>query len=166
VPPPSGFNSSMSSATPPPSTYRLSVAVRARVLGGVLVGLGALVALVALLVWAFSLPGSVLGIALVLAAGGVVLSGFGVARAAPLVTLDEVGYRVRFLRGAGVVAARWPEVEDVVTATVAGDDCVVLRLRDGRTTTIPVAVLDVPRQDFVRDLGEHLHRGHGYRPVR
>ena len=152
----------MSSATPPPSTYRLAAAVRARVLGGVLVGLGVLVALVAVLVWAFALPGTVLTIAVVLAVGVVVLSGL----AAPLVTLDEVGYRVRFLRGAGVVSARWPEVEDVVTATVAGDDCVVLRLRDGRTTTIPVAVLDVPRQDFVRDLGEHLHRGHGYRPVR
>ena len=52
-----------------------------------------------------------------------------------------------------------------MTTTVHGDDCVVLRLRDGRTTTIPVAVLDAPREDFVRDLGEHLHHGHGYRPV-
>jgi hypothetical protein len=156
----------VTSPTSPTSTYRLATAVRARLLGGVLVGLGALVALVALLAWALSLPGSVLGVALVMAVGLVVLAGFGVARAAPLVTLDEIGYRVRFLRGAGVFAARWREVEDVVTATVAGDDCVVLRLRDGRTTTIPVAVLDAPRQVFVRDLGEHLHRGHGYRPLR
>ena len=100
-----------------------------------------------------------LGVALLL------LSGLGLVRARPLVSLDEVGYRVRYLRGAGAVAARWREVQDVVTTTVHGDDCVVLRLRDGRSTTVPVAVLDAPREDFVRDLGEHLHHGHGYRPV-
>lgn len=154
-------------STPAPTTsYRLAAAVRARLLGAALVAIGALLALVALLVVLLSLPGTVLSVAVVAAVGLVVLAGFGLARAAPLVTLDEAGYRVRFLRGAGVVTARWRDVEDVVTATVAGDDCVVLRLRDGRATTIPVAVLDAPRERFVRDLGEHLHRGHGYRPLR
>ena len=57
-------------------------------------------------------------------------------------------------------------VEDVVTATVHGHDCVVLRLRDGRTTTVPVAVLDAPRQVFVQDLRTHLDAGHGYRRIR
>jgi hypothetical protein len=41
--------------------------------------------------------------------------------------------------------------------------CVVLRLRDGGTTTVPVGVLAVDREQFVRELQEHLQRGHGLR---
>ena len=37
-------------------------------------------------------------------------------------------------------AARWPDVRDAGPQFVAGSACVVLRLRDGRTTTIPVEV--------------------------
>ncbi len=59
--------------------------------------------------------------------------------------------------------ARWRDVEDVVAATVSGHDVVVLRLRDGRTTSIPVRVLDTRADDFVKDLSAHLDRGHGYR---
>ena len=55
-----------------------------------------------------------------------------------MVRLDDEGYQVRFVRGAGVKQARWKDVEDVVATTVADERCVVLRLRDGRTTTIPV----------------------------
>ncbi len=36
---------------------------------------------------------------------------------------------------------------------------VVLRLRDGRTTTIPVEMLAVDRESFVRDVQQHLQRG-------
>ena len=152
-------------ATPAPSSYRLSARVRLRLLGTVLAALGGLVLVVGLLVVLLDVPAGAFTTALVVSVALLLVSGYGLLRAPPLVSLDEVGYRVRYLRGAGVVAARWREVQDVVTATVHGDDCVVLRLRDGRSTTIPVAVLDAPREDFVRDLGEHLHHGHGYRPV-
>ena len=78
-----------------------------------------------------------------------------VALAVPLrgvrvVELDDEGYRVRMIRGAGVRAAAWRDVEDAVAASPHGVDCVVLRLRDGRTTSIPVAAVDAPREDFVR----------------
>ena len=43
--------------------------------------------------------------------------------------------------------------------------CVELRLRDGRTTTIPVGVLAVDREEFVRELQARLQRGHGLRPL-
>ena len=46
-----------------------------------------------------------------------------------------------------------------------GIACVVLHLRDGRTTTIPVAALAADREEFVRDLQAHLQRGHGLRPL-
>jgi hypothetical protein len=42
---------------------------------------------------------------------------------------------------------------------------VVLRLRDGRTTTIPVQMLAVDREAFVRDVQDHLQRGHGLRKL-
>ena len=42
----------------------------------------------------------------------------------------------------------------------------VLRHRDGRTTTIPVDLLSAPVESFVEDLRDHLNRGRGYRPLR
>jgi hypothetical protein len=81
------------------------------------------------------------------------------------VRLDEAGYRIRFVRGAGVRQGTWKDVEDVTTATVAGERCVVLRLRDGRTSTVPVGLLAGRTEDFVEDLRAHLNRGHGYRTV-
>jgi hypothetical protein len=75
------------------------------------------------------------------------------------------GYRVRLVRGAGVSEARWLDVEDAVTTYRREVACVELRLRDGRTTTIPVGVLAVPKDDFVRELQGRLQRGHGLRPL-
>ncbi len=43
--------------------------------------------------------------------------------------------------------------------------CLELRLRDGRTTTIPVGVLAVDKEEFVRELQGRLQRGHGLRPL-
>ena len=60
--------------------------------------------------------------------------------------LTPEGYRVQWVRGVGTASGRWKDVEDAVTTTVADAPVVVLRLRDGRTTTIPVEVLaDRPR---------------------
>jgi hypothetical protein len=39
----------------------------------------------------------------------------------------------------------------------------VLRLRDGRTTTIPVRLLDTDPDAFVRAVSAYLDRGRGYR---
>ena len=63
------------------------------------------------------------------------------ARRGWVVRLGDEGYRVQWVRGVGVAAARWKDVEDAVTTTRAGSPCVVLRLRNGGTTTIPVDVL-------------------------
>lgn len=144
------------------SDYRLSPALAARLLGFLLVSLGALMLLLTVLVAALSWPWVVLavGVVLVLLAMGV---GFVLSRKAVVLRLDDAGYRVRLVRGAGVKQARWKDVEDVVATEVAGERCVVLRLRDGGTTTVPVRVLAGPPDDFVRDLQSHLNQGHGYR---
>jgi hypothetical protein len=98
------------------------------------------------------------GVAVAALVGALVL-----LRRASVVRLDEVGYRVRFVRGAGAEAARWTDVEDVVATTTSGERCVVLRLRDGRTTTVPVRLLAGDTDAFVKDLQAHLNTGHGYR---
>jgi hypothetical protein len=149
-----------------PSDYRFAPPLVVRFLGLVLVGLGLLTVLAVGLVALLGLPAVVVTVVVVLVVVAVVATGFVLTRLTPLVHLDDAGYRVRLLRRAGVRAARWRDVEDVVTATVQGHHCVVLRLRDGRTTTIPVAVLDARREVFVQDLRTRLDAGHGYRRIR
>lgn len=143
--------------------YRLSRPLAARMLGSLLAAVGFVLVVLTLAVAFLGLPvgfltAGVLGAAVVVLAGSLLLG-----RSATVVRLDETGYRVRLIRGAGTTEARWTDVEDVVTAHVAGEPCVVLRLRDGRTTTIPVRLLAADRDEFVRDLQQHLNEGHGYR---
>lgn len=147
-----------------PSDYRVSRPLAVRMLGVLLVAVGAAVVLLTLAVAVLALPVTVLA-AGVLVAVVVVLVAALLVRRTTVVRLDQTGYRVRAVRGAGVTEARWTDVEDVVTATVTGERCVVLRLRDGGTTTVPVRLLAADPDEFVRDLRAHLDRGHGYRRI-
>jgi hypothetical protein len=146
------------------SGYRLAPALAARILGAALVALAVLLLLTTLLV--VLLDGSsvvVLGVG-ALALVGVL--GLGqLLRQRRVVELDDAGYRVRWVRGAGVKAARWGEVADAVAASPRGVECVVLRLKDGRTTSIPVAAVAAPREEFVEDVREHLRRAEGLKPL-
>lgn len=144
-----------------PSDYRLAPQVAARLLGVSLIGFALLVFLATGAVVLFAAPGTVLTVAVVVAVAGVCATGVLLTRAAYVVRLTAEGYRIRFVRGAGTRQARWGDVEDAVTDTIAGSPCVVLRLRDGRTSTIPVEVLAVDREQFVRDVQAHLDRAHG-----
>ncbi|WP_193637398.1 hypothetical protein [Nocardioides malaquae] len=143
--------------------YRFSPAVTARLLGVTMLFMAALVAAATLGVAVANWHGAVLLVpALVVI---VVVVGLMAWSNGWVVRLTEDGYRVRRIRGAGVTAARWKDVEDAVTTEVLGSRCVVLRLRDGRTTTIPVDSLHADREQFARTVGEHLTRGHGIRPL-
>lgn len=147
------------------SDYRLSPALNARLMGLLLVILAVLLFAVTALVAVFHLPPDLLVLFAVLSVVGVFGTGYVLTRRLYVVRLDEAGYRVRLIRGAGVTAAAWKDVEDAATCSPRGIPCVVLRLRDGRTTTIPVAALAVDREEFVRDLQAHLQRGQGLRPL-
>ena len=147
------------------SRYRFSGPFVIRLLGLSLASLGLLVVLLVALVAALSLPGIVLTAVLLAASVAVLALGLVAVRRPVVVSFDEVGYRVRLVRGAGVRQAAWKQVEDVTATVVAGERCVVLRLRDGRSTTVPVSVLAGRPDDFVHDLQRHLDRGHGYRRV-
>lgn len=148
-----------------PSDYRLSRPVVVRMMGALLVVLGVVVLLMTLGVGLLDLPTVVLSVGIVPVALLLLAGGFALTRGVTLVRLDDAGYRVRFVRGAGVQQARWTDVEDVVATNVAGERCVVLRLRDGRTTTLPVRLLRTSPEAFVKDLQGHLNRGHGYRRI-
>lgn len=148
-----------------PSDYRLSQPVVVRMMGALLVLLGVVVLLMTLGVGVLGVPTVVLSVGIVLVALLLLAAALVLTRGVTLVRLDDAGYRVRFVRGAGVQEARWTDVEDVVATTVAGERCVVLRLRDGRTTTLPVRLLRASPEAFVKDLQGHLNRGHGYRRI-
>jgi hypothetical protein len=148
-----------------PVHYNLAPAFVARLLGLALVGLALLLFIGTAVVALAGLPPDVL-VALVLVG---VLAAVGLAwwlrsRAWVLRCADD-GYRIRLIRGAGVREERWSQVEDAVTAYRRDFACLELRLRDGRTTTIPVGVLDVDKEEFVRDLQGRLQRGQGLRPL-
>lgn len=127
--------------------------------------LGVVVLILTVLVGLFALPLVMITVGVVLVMVAVCAVGYALVRKPYVVRLGEAGYRVRFVRGAGVRQARWQDVEDVVATAVADEPCVVLRLRDGRTTTVPVTALAGSPDAFARDLQEHLNQGHGYRRI-
>jgi hypothetical protein len=146
-----------------PVEYALAPALRGRLLGTGLVAIGAAVALGVLVAWVTGLPTAFVSGLVVLGAVGVVVLGFMVGLKRWVVRLDDTGYRVRVLRTAEARSARWTDVLDLQTSTVSGTRCAVLRLRDGRTTAVPVDAIEGDPTVFVETLTAHLDRGHGYR---
>jgi uncharacterized protein YacL len=137
-----------------------------RLLGLALVAVGVLVVAAVVVVAALHAPAVVLACVVVATVVAVLALGLLAVRRPVVVRFDERGYQVRWVRGAGVRQAEWTQVEDAATTVLGGERCVVLRLRDGRTTTVPVGLLAGRPDDFVRDLQQHLDSGHGYHRVR
>jgi hypothetical protein len=150
---------------PAASDYRLAPALGARFVGGLLVVLAVVLLLATLLVAALDLPIGVLVAAVIGGLVAVAVAAYAVLRRVSVVHLGPDGYRVRLVRDVGADRAAWRDVAEAVTATPAGTPVVVLKLRDGRSTTIPVQVLAADREEFVRDLLAHLQRGQGLRPL-
>ncbi|MFN8195336.1 MAG: hypothetical protein U0R80_13755 [Nocardioidaceae bacterium] len=146
------------------SVYRLSPPFAVRLVGSALV-------LVAVLVFAVTLVAALAGwsVGVLVGIGLMGLVAVGAVAAwlsqVAVVRFDAHGYRVRLVRGVGVAAAPWTEVTDAVPAAHGSEPCVVLRLADERTTTIPLSALNADPSAFVADLREHLQRGHGLRPL-
>ena len=141
------------------SDYRLSPLLAARLLGASLVVFGLLVFLATAVVVLFSAPVLILTVTVVGVRGRglrhrVVPHPQDVRRA------PRRGGLPRPLSCAEPASTgrRWADVEDAVTTTVAGSPCVVLRLRDGRSTTIPVDVLAGDRDEFVQQVLAYLNR--------
>lgn len=147
-----------------PTYYRLAPQVRVRFIGLYLVVLAILVfVLTVVLVAADLTPDIMLAVAIVGLLGLGVL-GWWINRRAWVLKTTEDGYEVRLVRSAGTKVGRWAAVEDAVTASPHGIDCVVLRLSDGGTTTIPVQLLATNQEEFVRELQGYLQRGQLRKP--
>lgn len=143
-----------------PRDYRLAPSVRVRLMGAALAGLGVLLLVATVVVAIAHASLDVLSAVIVLTV--LVVIGLGVVLNRRVVLrLDPLGYRVRMVRGVGVATARWADVHDVQTAAVSGARCVVIRLRDGRTSTIPVDVVEGDSEQLVRDLTAILDRAQG-----
>lgn len=133
--------------------------VRARLMGLALVAIAVLLVVMTVVVAALRLPQDILSVLVLLVVVAVFGLGFLLVRKWYVVRLDDQGYRVRFVRGVGAAHARWVDVLDLGTATQAGDDVVVLRLRDGSTTTVPVGFLEGDQEEFVEELRRRLDPG-------
>lgn len=137
--------------------FGLAPQLRARMMGGFLAVIGVLLLVVTIAVISLDLPGDVLSVVILLVVAGVFGLAFLLGRRWYVVRLDDVGYQVRFVRGAGEKAARWADVEDLATSYVESEECVLLRLRDGRSTTIPVNLIEGDREAFVDELKRRLN---------
>ena len=144
--------------------FRLAPAIGVRFVGAAFVSIAVVVFVLTFVAAAAKVPFVwVLGLAALAVLATV---GLGVAlRRLPAVRMDEEGYAVHWLRGVGVRRAAWSEVEEANTASQDGVDCVVIQLREGRTTTIPMAALAVPRDQFVSVLRDELKRARPTRPL-
>ncbi|HWM75924.1 MAG TPA: hypothetical protein VNQ53_19400 [Nocardioides sp.] len=145
--------------SPPASDYRLAPLLIARFVGLYLVLMAVAVFVATAVVAASDLPGDALVILLGLGLVGLFVLAWVLRSRVTVVHLDETGYRVSMVRGAGAKEARWTEVEDAVTASPRGFPCVVIRLRDGRATTIPVQALEGDPDAFARDVRDRLRAG-------
>ncbi len=140
--------------------YRLAPQFAARLLGLTLAAAGLVILLVTVVAVGFvTVPWLVSG-TVGLALAGILFVIWKLRFGTWVVRLTEDGYKIQFVRGAGVKQARWADVADAVTTEVAGSPCVVLRLKNGGSTTIPVEVIAVDPNQFVRDIQAHLTR-HG-----
>ena len=147
------------------TVYRLAPAVAARLLGAVLVAVAVLILLSTVAIAVFDLHTVFLLVPVALTIILLAATWWAWRQKGWIARLTPEGYRVQWVRGVGTASGRWKDVEDAVTTTVGDSPVVVLRLRDGRTTTIPVEMLAVDRESFVRDIQEHLQRGHGLRKL-
>ncbi len=142
-----------------PSDYRLAPLLIARFVGLYLVLLAVVLFAATAVVAVAGLP--TIGLVVLLAVGvaGLFVLGWWLRTRVTVAHLDGTGYRISMVRGAGVKQARWDAVEDAATADVRGFPCVVIRLRDGGRTTVPVQALAGDPDDFARDVQARLRAG-------
>lgn len=144
--------------SPGVTDYRLAPPVMARFVGAYLILLAVVLLVVTGLVASLELNADLLVVVLGVGLLGLIALAWWLRSGLVVVRLTDAGYRVRAIRAAGVAEARWAEVEDAVAAAPSGIECVVLRLRDGRSTTIPVQLVAGDKDDFARDVRDHLER--------
>ena len=147
------------------TTYRWSRAPVLRSVGllAVVLGLGWL-AVAAVTAWRGQGPGPVLG----LSAAGLTALGLAgaiwlVVRPPSVLELSPTGYRILHLRGAGVPAAAWSDVESVDSRSSAAGPAIVVELSGGRTSLVPSSLVGLRATEAQREMHDRLNTAFGYR---
>lgn len=141
-----------------PQDYRLAPQFAARLLGLTLMGAGLAIVVATVVAVGFITQPWLVSLTVAVALAVILFVIWKLRAGTWVVRLTDDGYKVQFVRGAGVKQARWADVADAVTTDVAGSPCVVLRLKDGGSTTIPVELLAVDDDAFVRDVHAQLKK--------
>ena len=143
-----------------PSVHRLAPAFTARLVGLAFLLLALTTFAVTALVLAVGWPPDLIVAVLVLELAAVFAAAGWLRSRAYVVRLDDEGYSVRLVRGAGVKDGRWSEVSEAVAARPHDVPCLVLRRTDGTTTSIPVGLLATDKDAFAREVGARLSAAH------
>ncbi|MBA2559127.1 MAG: hypothetical protein H0V07_04440 [Propionibacteriales bacterium] len=148
------------------STYRWSRAALLRLMGIAAFAMGGgWVAIGVLSAWRGMSP-LVGGIGAGLTAVVLLAACWFFVRPPRVLELTEDGYRVHHLRGGGVAAARWAEVQSVDARSSAAGAVLVVDLADGRSSVVPVSLLGSRAEEAQRDMHGRLNRAYGYRSLR
>lgn len=142
-----------------PAYYRLSPPVVARFLGAAIIAVAVVVVVVTAVVLVTGVGYGWILVPFLVGAVAVLGLGWWLRRKAYVVRCTSQGYSVRLVRGAGVRDARWAEVQEAVTASPYGTPLLVLRLKSGGATQIPVGILAIDREEFVREMQRHMSSG-------
>ena len=144
----------------PTTTYRLAPALGVRLVGRSLLTLAVVVAVTTVVGVATGAGWEPAG--WVTLAGLLLIAGWAwyLLRSAWAVRLTAEGYAVRLRGGVGVARASWSEVHEVTATSPGGRPCLVLRLRDGRTTTLPMRALAGDADAFARDVRRLVRDAH------
>lgn len=140
------------------SEYRLAPLVMARFIGAYLIVMAVLLLGATVLVSIVDVSPDVIVALLVVGLLGLIGVSWWMRSRLVVLRLTDAGYRVRMIRAAGVTEARWSEVEDLVAATPRGVECLVIRLKQGGSTTIPVELVAGDKDDIARAVRDRLRR--------
>jgi hypothetical protein len=101
-------------------------------------------------------------VALIAAVGLVLVGAWGwwLLRVAWAFRLTPEGYAVRMLGGVGTTTAAWPDVVEVLASSPGGEPCLVLQLRDGGATRLPMAALAADRDTVALDVRRRVRDAH------
>ena len=144
----------------PTSTYRLAPALGVALAGRSLVTVAVVVAVATVLGLVFGGGWVPAGIVALVGALLATAWGWWLVRRAVAVRLSPERYDVHLLRGVGATGADWSEVEEVAAASPDGTRCLVLRLRDGRVTTLPMAAIAGDPDVFALDVQRRVRDVH------
>ncbi len=155
--------------TSSPTDYRLARAPGVLVLGRLAAGTGLLVGGTVVLSTLVDLSRPVVvALAVLLGVAGLLTAAAAVRVLRPpvLLHLDDAGFRLRVLRGAGPASVQWADVEGVRRERLTPGPCLVFALSRSRRTVLPLHLLDggpAAADRLDADLRSRLDRAHGQR---